>query len=161
MTPEQLMALASARGVNLEALSRGGTPDWTSEDVALAAAGLDRICFAAALFSLAGDDGMWSRLRTYLLEYLLAERERMQWTRWVERDGFRSHFAEDVVELVLIEERSPGRFQVAPELLANAHRVETENWRRVNWPQWACVMGEYRRKLLDAEEHVRRKLRQG
>ena len=39
----------------MDAISRGGTPELTQRDVALAAAGLDRIAFKVALFSLAGD----------------------------------------------------------------------------------------------------------
>ena len=160
MTPEQLMALASARGVALEAVTRGGTPEWTATDVALAAAGLGRIEFAAALYSLAGDDSQWGRLRTHLLEFLLAERERMQWAHKVETlDGHRIKFAEPLVELWLLEERAPARFQVAPHLRALALHVEPEVWRKVILHQWAAVAGEYRRRLIDAEWHVMRRIR--
>jgi hypothetical protein len=156
------MALASARGVNLEACSRGGEPDWTAEDVALASSGLGPIEFSAAMFSLAGDDSQWTRLRTYLLEYLLYERERMQWARKVETvDGKRIRFAEPLVELWLLEERCPAKFQVSPHLRAIALRVEAEEWRKTVSHQWMAVASEYRRRLLDAEEHIRRKLRGG
>jgi hypothetical protein len=146
--------------VNLDAISRGGTPELTQEDVALAAAGLGRIEFAVALYSLAGDDAMWARLRTFLLEYLLCEREKCQWTKWAEDiKGARFKFAEPLVELFLVEERRPSVFQVAPHLRAVALNVEAEEWRRAISHQWACVAGEYQRRLLTAQDHVRRKMR--
>jgi hypothetical protein len=159
---EHLWSLATPKGVNLDAISRGGIPELTQEDVALAAAGLPRIEFAAAMYSLAGDDSMWSRLRTYLLEYLLSERERYQWGRWIEQiDGQRVRFAEPLVELFLAEERRPSVFQAAPHLRAVALRVEQDVWRRVVSHQWAAVSGEYQRRLVSASDHVRRKMRRG
>ena len=157
---EHLWSLAAPKGVNLDAISRGGMPELTQEDVALAAAGLPRIEFACALYSLAGDDSMWGRLRTYLLEYLLAERERNQWTKWAETiDGKRVKFAEDLIALVLAEERRPCLFQASPHLRAIALKVEADEWRRAISHQWAAVVGEYQRRLLTAQDHVRRKMR--
>jgi len=157
---EALWSLATPRGVDLQAISRGGEPELTQEDVALAAAGLGRIEFAVALYSLAGDDAMWARLRTFLLEHLLAERERLQWTKWAEGvNGTRFRFAEPLVELYLAEERRPSVFQAAPQLRALALGVEPAEWRRAVSHQWAAVAAEYQRRLLTAQDHVRRKMR--
>ena len=158
---ERLWSLATPKGVQLDAVTRGGIPEMTQEDVALAAAGLARIEFAAAMFSLAGDDSMAGRLRTHLLEFLLAERELHQWTKWAENiDGARIRFAEPLVELFLAEERRPCVFQAAPHLRAVALRVEQSEWRRAISHQWAAVAGEYQRRLLTAQEHVQRKMRE-
>lgn len=162
MSPEQLMALATARGVNLEAVSRGGEPEWTPEDVALAAAGLGKVEFAAAMYSLAGDMAYWRRLHTYLLEHLLAQREAHQWTQWAESvGGGRFKFAHDLVRLVLAEELAPGPAQESPGVRANLIGVEPGEWRRAISHQWACVAGELRRLVIDAEYHVRQKIREG
>ena len=159
MTPEQLLALAAARGVNLDAVSRG-EPEWTIADVAMAASGLGSIPFAVALYSLAGDDGCWSILKRYLLECLLAERERLGWAARVDRmNGQRSRFAEELCELFLAEERRPCVFQMAPHLRAVAMQVEPEIWRRTVSHQYAYVASEYHRRLVDAEDHVKRRIR--
>ena len=156
---EHLWALASPRGVQLDAVTRGGTPEVTAADLAVAAAGLPRAAFAAAMFSLAGDDSFLPTLRTHLLEHLLAERERLQWTKWAERlDGSRFKFAEPLVALVLAEERAPMPCQMAPNLRADLIGVEPAEWRRVMSHQWACVAGELRRLVIDAEYHVNRRL---
>jgi len=132
----------------------------TQEDVALAAAGLPRFEFGCAMFAIAGDDSMWRRIRTHLLEYLLAEREKHQWASRVERlDGQRTKFAEELVELYLVEERRPAPFQAAPHLRLVAMRVEPEAWRKTISHQYAAVSGEFGRGLLNAEEHVKRKLK--
>ena len=157
---EHLWSLATPSHADLEAVSRGGIPELTQQDVALAAAGLPRIEFLIALYSLAGDESVRSSVRTYLLEHLLAERERMQWARKVETlDGQRTPFAEALVELYLAEERRPSIFQAAPQLRAVALRVEPATWQRVVAHQWACVAGEYARRLLSAEDWVRRRIR--
>lgn len=159
MTPEQLLALAAARGANLEAVSRG-EPEWTLADVAMAASGLGAIPFAIALYSLAGDDACYARLKLYLLECLLAERERLGWASRVDRmSGERTLFAEELCELFLAEERRPCVFQVAPHLRAIALQVEPETWRRTVSHQYAYVASEYHRHLVDAEDHVRRRIR--
>lgn len=162
MNPERLLALATARGVNLEAISRGGEPDWTSEDVALAAAGLSRFKFHVALYSLAGDDSVRGSLKWALVERLLEERERQQWATWATNiNGARIKFAEDLVALFLLEERSPAKFQAAPHLRAICLGVEGEEWLRKISHQYAYVHGEFHRALVDAEDWVRRKMRQG
>jgi hypothetical protein len=127
---EHLWSLATPSHADWEAVSRGGIPDLTAQDVALAAAGLPRIEFLIALYSLAGDDSVRGCVRTYLLEHLLAEREVHQWARRVETlDGQRVAFAEPLVELYLAEERRPSIFQAAPQLRAVALRVEPdEGW---------------------------------
>jgi hypothetical protein len=157
---EAVWSMATPRGVRLDAVSFGGTPDLTPEDLAIAAAGLPRITFAAALYSLAGDDSQWACLRTYLLEWLLAERERQHWAQRVENvRGQRVKFGESLVTLVLAEERSPGITQAAPTLRAHLLNVEPEIWRKHVSHQWAAVSGEFARHLLTAQEHVRRKMR--
>jgi len=157
---EHLWSLATPTHVDLEAVSRGGIPDLTAQDVALAAAGLPRIEFLIALYSLAGDDSVRPSVRTYLLEHLLAERERHQWAQRVEQlDGRRVAFAEPLVELYLAEERRPCVFQAAPGLRAVALRVEAATWQRVVSHQWACVASEFARRLISAEDWVRRRLR--
>jgi hypothetical protein len=146
--------------VQLDAVSRGGLPEVTPADLAIAAAGLPRAAFAAAMFSLAGDDSFIPTLRTHLLEHLLAERERLQWTKWAERlDGSRFKFAEPLVALVIAEERAPMPCQTAPSLRADLMGVEPAEWRRVMSHQWACVAGELRRLVIDAEYHVGRRVR--
>jgi len=157
---EHLWSLATPRGVQLDAVTRGNPPEVTAADLAIACKGMRYLPFAAAMYSLAGDDRMWSRLKCGLLEYLLLERELHHWAHRVERiDGERSRFGEELVELYLVEERRPAVFQAAPELRARALRVEAEPWRRVVSHQWAAVAGQYHRWLLDAEEHVRRRMR--
>ena len=157
---EAIWSLASPRGVRLDAVSRGGVPEVTAADLAIACKGLKRLPFAAAMYSLAGDDSMWSRLKCGLLEHLLLEREAHQWAHRVERiSGERTRFGEELVELYLAEERRPAPFQMAPELRSRALRVEPETWRRVILHQWAAIASEYHRWLLDAEEHVRRRMR--
>ena len=157
---EALWGMAAPKGVNLDAISRGGIPEMTPADLAIACKGLARLPFAAALYSLAGDDSMWSRLKTGLLEHLLAERDRYQWAHKVERiTGERSKFGEELVILFLADERRPALFQTAPHLRAVAMRVEPETWRRTILHQFQAVASEYARWLLEAEGHVRRKLR--
>jgi hypothetical protein len=157
---EHLWSLATPSHADWEAVSRGGIPDLTAQDVALAAAGLPRIEFLIALYSLAGDDSVRGCVRTYLLEHLLAEREIHQWARRVETiDGFRVAFAEPLVQLFLAEERRPSIFQAAPQLRAVALRVEPEIWRRVVSHQWACVASEFARRLVSAEDWVKRRTR--
>ena len=157
---EHLWGLASPKGVNLDAISRGGIPEMTAEDLAIACKGLQRLPFAAALYSLAGDDSMWARLRTGLLEHLLLERDTHQWAHKVERiTGERSKFAEELVGLFLAEERRPAPFQSAPHLRAVVLRIEPETWRKSVLHQFQAVASEYARWLLEAEDHVRRKMR--
>lgn len=157
---EAIWSLAAPRGVQFDAISRGGVPEITPADLAVACKGLKRLPFAAAMYSLAGDDSMWSRLKCGLLEHLLYEREAHQWAHRVERiDGFKTRFGEELVELYLAEERRPSAFQAAPYLRAVALRVEPDAWRKTVSHQWAAIASEYHRWLLDAEEHVRRRLR--
>jgi len=54
---EALMSLATRRGVNLDAISRG-CPEWTSDEVGLALGGLDRHKAWAVLYSWCGDDSV-------------------------------------------------------------------------------------------------------
>lgn len=157
---EHLWALASPRGAQLDAISRGGKPEWTQKDVALAAAGLDRIAFKVALFSLAGDDSVRGTLRTWLLEALLEERERQQWATWVNDIwGERIKFAEALCELYLLEERRPAPFQAVPNLRSAAIKVEPETWRAKVSHQYAFLQSLYHERLLAAADHVRRRLR--
>jgi hypothetical protein len=156
---EQVWSLATPSHVNFDAISRG-MPEWTAADLAIACKGLPRLPFAAAMYSLAGDDAMWARLRTGLLEFLLLERELHQWAHRVERiDGERTRFGEELVCLFLAEERRPAPWQAAPELRARALRVEPETWRRVILHQWGAISSEYRRWLSQAEGHVIKKFR--
>lgn len=157
---ESVWSLASPRGVQLDAISRGGIPELTQRDVALAAAGLDRIAFKVALFSLAGDDSVRGSLRTWLLESLLEERERQQWAKSVENVwGARVKFAETLCELYLLEERKPAPFQAVPNLRAVALKVEPETWRAKISHQYAFLHSVYHDRLMRATEHVKRKLR--
>ena len=157
---EHAWCLLSPRGCALDFISRGGLPELTPAEVANAASGLPRLPWCAALYSLAGDDSVRPTLRTALLEYLLAERERYSWASRVERiDGRVVKFAEPLVMLFLHEERRPSVFQAAPELRSATLSVEPETWRRVVLHQWQAVASEYGRWRLDAEEHVRRRLR--
>ena len=64
-----------------------------------------------------------------------------------------------LIALVLAEERRPSIFQSAPQLRAVALRIEPVEWRRAVSHQWAAVAGEYQRRLLTAQDHVRRKMR--
>jgi hypothetical protein len=157
---ESVWSLATPRGVRLDAVSFGGLPDLTPEDLAIAASGLPRVTFSVAMYSLAGDDSQWHRLRTYLLEWLLAERERHKWARRVEDiRGCRVQFGEALVTLVLAEERRPGITQAKPELRPILLHIEPDTWRRHVSHQWAAVSGEFARHLVTAQDHVRRKMR--
>lgn len=157
---EHLWSLATPKGVRLDAVSRGGTPEWTAADLGVAASGLPYFKFRIALFTLAGDDNSRGSVRTYLLEKLLEAQERLQWKRRVERiDGFRSRFAEELVGLYLDEERRPSVFQAAPNLRSTIMRVEPETWRRDLSHQYQYVAAEFQVALIEAEEHVRRKVR--
>ncbi len=156
---ERLWGLAAPKGVNLDAISRG-MPEMTPADLAIACKGLPRLPFAAALYSFAGDDSVWPTLRTGLLEYLLAERERQQWAQRVERiSGEKTRFAEELVSLFLADERRPAVFQASPELRARCLSVESDVWRRVVSHQYAAIQAEFTRWLLDAAEHVSRRMR--
>ena len=162
MSPEQLLALATARGVALDAVCRGAAPEWTMQDAAYACEGMPRVQFLAAMYAWAGDDQAWSALKTALLEYLLAERERNQWAQKVERiSGERTRFAEELVELLLADERRPAVFQASPDMRARCLSVEPETWRRVVSHQYAAIQSEFGRWLLDAADHIRRKIGRG
>lgn len=161
MTPERLMALAAARGVNLDAVSHGTAPEWTAADVSIAAAGLPRHVFYVALYALAGDDTVHSTIKTWLLEQLLEARERLQWAVRVERiSGERSRFAEELVELFLAEERRPCVTQRAPEIRAVWMRVEPIVWKRTLAHQYAYLHAIFDEARLSAEGHLRKRLRQ-
>lgn len=157
---EHAWCLLAARGCVLDAVTHGGLPELTPAEVAIAAAGLPRLPWIAALYSLAGDDSVRGPLKWALVEYLLGERERHGWAQRVERlDGTRTTFCERLIDVFLVEERRPAWFQAAPQLRALALGVEPETWRRVVMQQWQAVAAEYGRWRLDAEEHVRRRLR--
>ena len=159
MNPERLMCLASARGASLDAVSRG-FPEWTPEDVALAAAGLPDHQFHVALFTLAGDDSVRGSLKWWLMGELLHAREALQWASRVERvTGERSRFSEELVELYLAEERRPSITRDVPIIRSIWMRVEPETWRRVLSHQYTFLTSVFSAALADAEYHVQRKLR--
>ena len=160
MTPERLMCLASARGASLDAVSSGGTPEWTQEDVALGAAGLPRHQFYVALYALAGDDTVRGTVKHWLMEELLKAREALHWAGKVERiTGERSRFSEELVELFLSEERRPQIIRDVPILRAIWMRVEPGVWQRSLSHQYAYLSGVFREALVEAEYRIRRKLR--
>ena len=161
MKAETLMSLACARGVSLDAITRGGgKPEWTPADVGIALGGLYREATWAALYSLCGDLSVRGSLKWWLMEHLLMAREMHQWAGKVEQtDGRRVKFSERLVELFLIEEHEPAKFQASPVLRCVVMNVEPEAWRRVLSHQYAEVAAEYRHALVDAVDHLTRKLR--
>ena len=159
MNPEALMSLATARGVNLDAISRG-CPEWTSDEVGLALGGLDRHKAWAVLYSWCGDDSVRGGLKWFLMGELLREREERQWAAKVERvTGERTKFSEELTDLFLSEERRPCVIRDVPIIRSIWMRVEPETWRRVLSHQYAFLNSVFGAMLADAEHHLRRKLR--
>ena len=160
MNPEGLVCLASARGVNLDAISRGGEPEWTAQDLGIALAGLDQFKAWCALYSWAGDDSVRGSVKIRLMEALLREREERQWAGKVERIyGMRTNFSEELTELFLAEERRPQIVRDVPLIRAIWMQVEPEVWRKTLSHQYAYLGAVFAGALADAEYHIRRKLR--
>lgn len=160
-TAEHLMARAAARGVDLECVSRASKPSYSVEEVVNGCAGMGYNPFIAALYTLAGDDSVKGDVRRWLEWYLTMERVRQRWTRKVQTvSGGKVCFKRPLVELFLIEERKPDLFRRAPIIRCAFLDVEEKIWRRTVSHQYAAVAAEFHRALIDAEEHIRRKLRQ-
>lgn len=160
MNPEQLLCLASARGVNLDSVTRGSAPEWTPDDLGIGLAGLPALPTAAALYSWAGDASVAGDIKYALMRELLIARDALQWAGKVERStGERSKFSEELVELFLDEERAPHKYRAVPLLRAVWMRVEWPTWRRVLDHQYAYVGGVYSEALTAADYHLRRRLR--
>jgi hypothetical protein len=156
------MAMASARGCNLEGVSRGGRPEWVAADVGRACRGVPKFEFSALLYSLAGDDSVRLYLWRVLLGRLRADRDANRWTKWINRiDGQRVKFAEQLVDLFLVEERSPSKFQIAPHIRYAHLGIECDEWGRAVAHQYACIGYHYQRALMDGSDIVRRNLRGG
>lgn len=153
------MARAAAHGVDFESVGRSSRPTYTVEQVVNGCAGLNQYAFAAALFTLAGDDSVRGVIRYWLESRLIDEVRRQRWAEKVQTGSGRENVQRRLVELFLLEERQPAIVRAAPVIRLVYVDVDEATWRRKLSHQYGYVASEYHRRLIDAEEHIRRKLR--
>jgi hypothetical protein len=172
MTPGYLQTLTAARSApmpidepmtvsdlaRLIAAERGGTaagkgtvtfkaPEWTLAECALACGGMEDRHFWALRYSYALDDSVRSRLWATLFEWVLKRRETERWPKTVRTvSGQERKYVDELVLLVLIEERAPWRFARKPndpDLRRTLMAVSEHTWRRNLSPVYEAVRTEY------------------
>lgn len=145
MRPEALLGLIAAKGVQYPPMPRGGRPYWTAAEAAMAAKGVPRHAFAAALFTFAMDDSVRYQCKHDLLSFCLRERERDP-RRWpmthICLDGEKRKYIELMVDIHLIEDRQRWRFvdaAIYPTLFMTTERI----WRRILAPCYEILRHEW------------------
>lgn len=162
MTPEILIAVATARTVSLDRISSGGRPQYTVAEVGMACRGMPAHVFDAAMYVYAGDDGVRSRLAAWLLEWALSQRKSRRWPiRVVTLAGPRP-FTRDLCDLYLLKLRSPSLFVRRPKHphpMRAALNVSEGVWSARVLPIYLALDDEFKSWLLLADEIIERRTR--
>jgi hypothetical protein len=183
MKAEELISLASARGIDLvqaarlggqppaadtvrirnaagryftalrqrsglEAQGRGSPsherPGWTLAELAQAAAGVSRVHFMAACYSLAGDRSVYWKLWEALHFTALRLRTRNNWPKQIrDAEGAPIFYLEQLVQLILDEDANAHLFNSAPALYAIYLRIDEQTWRRAVFERFDAVKLRY------------------
>lgn len=121
MNPADLVALSAAHGIALDRLPHGsaGTvrPEWTVQELGMAAQGVPDVCFRAACYSYAGAHGEYGNLWSALLHQATRLRRRERWPPTV--PGVREtsvNYLPLLAHLVLDEDANARYFHAAPSL---------------------------------------------
>jgi len=124
-------------------------PEWTTAELAQAAAGVPELSFRAALFAFAGDHKYYKWLRSELFHEALQLREQLEWPPViVDLHDIEIPYLNHLAALVLDEDAHPSLFRVAPQLYALYMRVPEKTWDKavsrrfhalkVIWTNWGA-----------------------
>ncbi len=141
--------------------------EWTLAECAMACRGLDNRYFLALRFSYALDDlALWP-LRAALLQFANRQKNLEDWPDTVPTVFGTRPFLEGLVDMTLVEDRQPWRFQQAAgngktvpmgQILMG---VERHNWTRKLQPIYEIIGQEYRIWLSVGAGHMRKWLGEG
>jgi hypothetical protein len=137
-------------------------PAWTLAECAQACGGMDNRHFWALRYSYALDDSVRSRLWSALFQWALDRRERERWPVTVRTvEGKDRKFLDDLVLLMLIEERAPWRFVRKPndpDIKRTVMGVAEHTWRRNLSPAYEAIRDEYLGWLGSGKHLMRKRL---
>lgn len=151
-------------------------PEWSSEDAALALAGLDRACGSiypalAALYAWAGHDQNYHRLLDGLMRAALQMRRDYNWPVRVRGVAGEISYLDNLARMVLDDDRCPGVLDYAPEprpgqadrkgeLRAQYCDVPLAVWRSQLADRYALLRGVWIEWLDTAARWAQRRLRE-
>lgn len=122
-------------------------PEWTLAECAQACGGMEDRYFWALRYSFAMDDSVRSRLWSRLFQWAMARRELEGWQETVRTtEGKERRFLDELVLMMLIEERSPWRFVRSPntpDIRRTLLGVAEHTWRRNLSPVYEAIRDEY------------------
>jgi hypothetical protein len=105
VTPERLASLIATRGISIGDVPGGGKPEWTSQEAAIALAGMPRATrdrsYAAFVYRWAGDEGQRSVLYGFLMTEALNIAQDEHWPSRIREQ----RYVERLVRLAVLEER--------------------------------------------------------
>ena len=142
-------------------------PKWTLAEAAVAAGGLDERFHLALRYSFARDDSAVTRLQAALWGFVKSRQAIERWFERLEpRADERKSYAEDLVDLCLLEERHPARFSAPGEGSVGRPKnlrpilmgVNADIWRRKLSRPYEAVRAEYQSWLAVGIAHMRRRL---
>lgn len=157
MTPDRLISITAARGLQFGYIAGGGKPEWTAADAAFACKDLPSRMFDALVYTFAGDRSAHSRLRDALANWV---RE----TAWVQRwPGEVTDRADELAEVWLFEVRQPWRFvrrdnSPNPDLRRVLLDVPKHRWQREYSAVYEAVAEEFQAWLRIGASRMRPRL---
>lgn len=171
MSPETLIAMISAKALSFGDMARGGKPEWTARDAAMACTGLHPRIYAALCFTYAGDESKYWLLLSELqlwAQHAAREEGRTVAKYWAAREADPQSVGsapariwsretlddlEKLAQMWLLEVKEPWRFTreenaPTPDLRRILMGVDKDRWRR-KFSQGYEAMGEEFAKWID------------
>lgn len=181
MSPETLISMIAAKGLEFGYVPGGGRPEWTAQDAAFACGGLPPRIYAALCFTYAGDESkQWtliSELQTWVGIAKRKERQAIaEWAKQREEGGpiegrpatiwteDACSRVGDMVQMWLLEVREPWRFArhenaPTPDLRRILIAVDKDRWRRHYSPAYEALGEEFTKWLSIGAGRMRKWLR--